>query len=225
LKKYLQDYFRIYSERRSLTVQEHEKIFDTVFQKTTENEKISGWQFFLSPIRIAAALGMCLLLSISAIWLYGRERVTTDEENFGEYFPRGNDTRPLFTVFCADAKQAGICRRSDILVFKIRPPRNYRYFSSFTRHIESNAVVWYYPATEDGRSLFVQDSVTGEGELLREGIVIGNDHALGEHEVWGIFSARALSWDDIRSLFDDKGVPLLRGKPDGTDSVFRLHGI
>ena len=92
------------------------------------------------------------------------------------------------------------------MIFKVRPPRDHNCYSAFARHIESDAVVWYYPATKDGRSLFIE--TTDAGQMLLEGITVGDEHALGEYEVISICSDSALDWDDIikRDIVVEAGV-------------------
>ena len=206
MNKKLQNYFQIYSEHREITVQEHEEIFDTVFRKIKKTESPSIWTRFRSPLVIGIAVaGAFVLLLLPVVWLHEKNRRSQSEAAVGsdEYSVKGGLTKPFVVIECTGSGERGGCHRNSVMIFKIHPPRDQNYFSAFARHIETNTAVWYYPATKDGRSLFIEQA--DAGQLLTDGIVIGDGHLLGKYEVISIFSNRALGWDDIRELFEDKG--------------------
>ena len=206
MKKKLQDYFRIYSEHKGITIQESEKIFNTVYKTIKKAESPSILIRFKSPFAIgAAAVAAVVLLSLPAFWLHekylrSQSAVVVDSE---EYSVKGGVKEPFVVVECTGSRERGVCHRESVMVFKIIPPLDQSYFSAFSRHIESNKAIWYYPETEDGKSLFIEQADVRQ--ILTDGIVIDDDHPLGDYEVVSVFSNKSLSWNDIRKLFDDSG--------------------
>jgi hypothetical protein len=195
-------FYRLYSGRRRLTIQEKESIIDSVIEKTLQKEPRRWWSWRLSSMgaRVAFATGVALLMAAPVLWLTQQSEVTD------EFTVRGSDPKPMFSVTCPASGTSSACRRGDKLVFRLFAPDKTLFFSAFSRHEKSGAVVWYFPRTDRDKGISVSDTV--KGDVVPEGIVIGDEHAAGVHEVFGVFSDHEVTRSDIRRLFEEnQGVP------------------
>jgi hypothetical protein len=189
-------FYRLYSGRRRLTIHEKESIIDSVIDKTLQKEPRRWWW----GARVAFATGVALLVAAPVLWLTQRSEVTD------EFTARGSDPKPVFSVTCPASGASSTCRPGDKLVFRLRASDKTLFFSAFSRHEKSGTVVWYFPKTDKDKSISVSDTV--EGGVIPEGIAIGDEHAAGVHEVFGVFSDHEVTRSDIRKLFEEnQGVP------------------
>jgi hypothetical protein len=120
----------------------------------------------------------------------------------GELVARGTAvSSPNFTPFCT---AGSICRSGARLAFQVEGAGR-RYFAAYARRPDG-AIVWYFPSEPDGvsRDLAARPA---SGGVLSEGIQLSDDHPPGRYEVFGVFSTRPLTRDEIKaSTTGDRGV-------------------
>ncbi len=217
-----QDSFRLYAEHAGVTVQEHEEIFDNVFAATRRAERKGFSVVVHHPVFRWAAISLALVgvLAIGG-WMATEFSSATTGRKMGTFTPRGTASVGGVTLICTGTQNPGMCHRSDTMTFRVTPSGTRQYFSAFSRHQKSGAVVWYFPATENERSLRLSSS--GDTILLEEGITIGEEHAPGTYELISIFSDNPLSAADIRGLFNEQG-EFDSHNADIVKSMFNIEG-
>ncbi len=186
---------RVLSGRWRLTVLEKESILEAVLKETQSKEKKNPWEFFqLSPVVIrVASLTLLVLLLIPVAVLFLR---TPDKDQF---CAKGNAPVSSFSINCIGPDGQNTCRVGHKLAFRLRPSTDKPYFSAFSRHIKTDLVIWYFPASEDDKSSLLLN--TGQDGVLSDGIKIGKEHEPGRYELFGLFTDEPLNRGEIRALF------------------------
>jgi hypothetical protein len=171
-------------------------IIDSVIAKRAQPAKRSVWSPFRTRIffRSSAALGLLMVTLPALFFLF----VSSHEED--DYRAKGDDSTPILALNCIEENGAHTCTKGSIVTFKVRPPEGRYFFSAFARHQKSGTVVWYYPATESEESLSLEENQ--QVAVLDAGVVIGDEHTIGEYDVYGIFSKSPHKREDIRKVFD-----------------------
>ena len=192
---------RLLSERKQLTVQEKESILDAVVAEIGRGGERRSLMSFLKnasiPVRVASAVAVLLLLAVPLMV------VLSPPDTAGEFAARGGKgtARSNFSVSCLRAKHTGECQRGDKLVFRVTPPEDRPYFASFARHLPSQAVIWYFPDAETSESPLIGD-ISKDG-VLSQGIKLGDEHAAGQYEIYGLFFRTPVRRKEIRELFGE----------------------
>ena len=199
MKNDLLHYYRLYSGKRQLTVQEKESILEAVISEHRAAHRSSLFSLSwgaLRPWTKVLAAACLLLVAAPLIYLSLHRPAETDA-----YFARGEADTDALYVQCREKSGAQGCNTGDVLLFKIHAVSSYRYFSAFSRHRKNGAVIWYYPATESGKSILIDAG--GKSGVLTDGISVGAEHRPGTYDVFGILSARPLDRKAIRSFFEN----------------------
>ncbi len=196
MKKELLHFFRVYSGRRRLTIQEKEAIIDAVLAKTLIGKKRT-LRHSLWPPAVARALVIAgLLMAAIPVVVFLAHRTGREDE----FVARGADPKAIMAVRCIGARDENTCKTGDTLAFKVRPPRDRHFFSAFSKNQNGGSVIWYYPAKEGDFSVSIPDD--GLAAVLENGILIGDEHVPGDYVIYGVFSEQRCRRRDIRQLFD-----------------------
>ena len=187
---------RLLSKRNRFTVQEKESVLKAVLEHTEETREKSFRERMVSPSRIVVTTLGILLLAVPLVFLV----LPSKKETFT---PRGGKgASAVFSVRCIAKEKPGSCKKGSRIVFKIIPPIDKGYLSVFAKHRSSGTVIWYFPDSEGEVSLEV-------GKYLKEqtfikAIGIGDEHAFGTYDVYGVFTDRALKRSEIRRLMNER---------------------
>jgi hypothetical protein len=212
LSKELHPFFRLYSGRRRLTVQEKESIIDAVIARTAPSKQRSIWEHFRTSAAMrAVVIAGCLLLAAPLVLLIGNK---SPIEN--EFSAKGGSAKPRFDVLCSEAKREHTCFKGNTLMFKVFPPDGQPWFGAFGKHTGTSLIVWYFPAREKDALI----SLAGKriGDFLKDGVVVGDEHSAGDYEIFGVFSSYPIKRADVRKLFEngvvtsDKEYTILKAK-------------
>lgn len=192
---------RLLSGQDRLSALEKEQMLSSVLQSvgvTSQKQKLN-WL----PQQLAWVLAACgvLLLVPTAYWAWPAGEVpavaTSGEhaEELGELRSKGVAQSSVnFSVSCTGRGADAPCQPGDKLVFAVQPGDTHGYFSAFAVRPDG-AVVWYFPAREDSRSVEVTGDTDG---VLNQGVMIGSEHQNGQHEIVGVFSTQPLSREQVR---------------------------
>ena len=209
-------YFRLFSGRRRLTVQEKESILDALLDAhaaSVDVPQTRGWRYFAKAAALAAGL---LLVAIPLAV------VLTNKNSDSEFAERGDVIRPGFTLKCSDESNSAHCLKGGTLAFVLRAPASLPYFAAFALHEESEKVIWYFPAKSELPSILIESN--SRKGVLKESIRIGEEHPVGQYKVFGVFSRKALFRENIRSVFlgdrdsSDDGISIV------TNTMTLYHG-
>jgi hypothetical protein len=190
---------RLLGKKERLSVLEKEEILRKLVAVGPEvaRERPSRL-LWLAPTVAAVAVAVLLPL-----WLVNQG---VDDE-FGARGLEGEG--PGFTVTCVGPNQGPRCAAGDKLIFRVFWQEHMPYFSVFSRR-EDGTILWYFPGSEGDKSLDVRaGNMRG---VLSLGILVGPEHTPGKYEVFGAFSARPLTKDLLRSLYD-------HGRGSGADAL------
>ncbi len=195
MKKELNPFYRLYSGRKALTIQEKEAVLEAVLAQTLRPGQASLSSAYRRTALYRVALVLCALVAISIPAVYVVSRDESREEGFTA---KGGDDAPLFTVRCTGMDNEHRCKLGETLVFQVSAPSGKSYFSAFGRNEKSDRIVWYYPADEGALSPEVGQS----RRVLSDGIVLGEEHVPGAYVVFGIFTEVPVTRSEIRAQFD-----------------------
>ena len=190
--KALLPFYRFYSGRNMLTVQEKEIILDKLVSANAVTKAPRAAKMLTLRIKAFVSVGILLLALPSAYLLSTAFR----EEAFTE---KGGES-PLFAVRCIEEDMSNRCPVGGTLAFKVIPPDDSLYFSVFAVNKETGKVVWYYPKSEDDVSVYLDNN--HQQHILNDGIRIGQEHPLGHYTAYGIFSGKPLKRHFIRKSFE-----------------------
>jgi hypothetical protein len=167
---------RLLAGKNQLGRLEKEAVLEEVLGKVAPRKSARRWLALAVPVIAVAVL---------VIWLVPRNQPS-------DFTARGAGAHvAAFQPTCN-----GECARDAKLLFDLQGTTGYRYFAAFAK-TPSGGVIWY----TSGRSL---ERELDHGVLV-DAIVIGSDHEPGRYRVFGVFSDRELSRDEIKQLFDDEG--------------------
>ena len=166
---------RLLAGKNRLGRLEKEAVLDAVLPRRSSHKL--RWIAIAMPALAAAAL---LLL-----WLVPRKH----EDAFSAR--GGGGSVAAFAPTCN-----GACTRGGKLLFDLHGTTGYRAFAAFAKAPDAS-VIWYVDGRELAHAL--------DRGVLAEAIELGADLPAGCYRVFGVFSDRALSRDEIRALFDDEG--------------------
>ena len=199
---------RLLSGTPQLTVQEKEAVLEQVLRHTkNENAAASRSRFGLSSVRFRVAAAVLSVLSAVPVLYWAIGSGEPGSEGSGapgtesEFFTRGAEASAYFSVKCPASEKSSVCRRGDTLTFQVAPSAENRYFAAFARHLGDDLVIWYFP--EAGRASTRPSADGARKGLLAKGIQIGEDHPGGAYEIYGVFSNRPMTRDNIKTLFGD----------------------
>lgn len=170
---------------------------DTVITKTCPEKKQHTWASLWSPVAVRILTGAVVVCAVAVPAFF---LVLKSEDN-GGYTARGNANIHTFSVSCLGAEKKDSCQHGDKLVFRVKTSDNKQYFSAFCRNEANGSVIWFFPSTADGKSLYLTD-MTQDG-VIQRGIVIDQAFEPGIFEVFGLFSATPLTRDDVRAAFEE----------------------
>ncbi len=140
-------------------------------------------------------------------WLYGMGSVAAFAAAIGlmvltlrgepepELAARGGEV-PTLSLSCGD--EGAACRPGAMLTFEVHAAHDFPFFAAFARR-DDGIFLWYVPVP-GGRSV----ALAGKAPLLATAIRIGPEHTPGEHQVFGVFSRRALSREEIVMALGDE---------------------
>ena len=188
--------YRLLSGRKSLSIQEKERIIDVAVAKCSISRKKRFVDIIQKPFFIRVVL-VSMFLSILVPFFYFKLYSDSKE---GEYRFKGDGEKPFLSLTCVYNNKVRECTNGSTLVFKLRATKDRNYFSAFAKHGVSGTVLWYYPATENEKSLLVEKK--RKNNILDIGIVLGDEHKPGAYEVFGVFSKRPYTREQLRSLFE-----------------------
>ena len=180
---------RLLSGQDRLSVLEKEQMLGSVLLGvgvTPQKQKINWFQQQLTWV--LAACGVLLLVPM-AYWAWPAGEAPGELRSKGVAQSSVN-----FSVSCTGRGQDAPCQPGDKLVFAVQPGDTHGYFSAFAVRPDG-AVVWYFPAREDSRSVEVTGDTDG---VLNQGVMIGSEHQNGQHEIVGVFSTQPLSREQVR---------------------------
>lgn len=193
---------RLLSKRNSVTVQEKEAVLKAVLDGVEHKRKQSFRERLVSPRGILVAFLGILLLAVPLVFMVLPNGKRT-------FTPKGKEAPTFFDVRCIADKRPGPCKKGNKIIFKIVPPKNKHYLSVFSKHRSNGTVIWYFPGSEKEGSLEVEKYL--RKDTFTRAIEIGDEHAVGTYDVYGIYTDRAVQRHEIRRLIDKKAE---EGKPD-----------
>ena len=200
-------YSRLLSERPGLSVGEKESALKAVLEHVDREESPSRFRRFgvlPTAVKLAAFAGFALVTIPIVVILSG-----SPGEQGEEFLEKGAlSEMPLFSIKCVDAAHikdtAGFkntCRPGDKIVFNVRPPTGQNHFSAFARRESDGLIIWYFPETEKGSSYAL--GAPSPNRILSKGVVIGKEYTSGQYKVYGIFSQKPTTREEIKSQFDE----------------------
>jgi hypothetical protein len=169
---------RLLAGKNRLGRVEKEAVLEQVLAGVAPRRRTARWLALAVPALAAAVL---------VIWLVPR-----GGDRASEFSARGSATH----VAAFEPTCSGACTSGGKLLFDVHGTTGYRYVAAFAQ-TPAGAIVWY----TSGRDL-ARDVDKG---VLVDAVVLGADHPPGRYRVFGVFSDRELSRDEIKQLFDDQG--------------------
>ncbi|HWZ87224.1 MAG TPA: hypothetical protein VNW92_00190 [Polyangiaceae bacterium] len=187
---------RLLARREGPSVLQKEALFEQIYRQIPHESARPRWPFGL------LAFGCVLAVTLGlALW---RRPAGSEFASRGAPPP----ALPRFAAGCVGGPPPG-CRAGGRLAFEVTASEGRHYFAAFARRSDG-VVIWYFPE-ENGLSLPFPG---GAASLLDRAVELGAEQPPGHYEVYGVFSARALTRAEIkRALGDD-----LRGR-DGVSVV------
>jgi hypothetical protein len=112
--------------------------------------------------------------------------------------PRGlGDATPQLAILCGDQPLARACAAGSELGFEAAALGGLDHLAMYAKR-EDGTVIWYMPATADGRSLALDaDHAT---VLVGERVTLGPEHTPGRYRLVAVFSAQPLDRDAVKDL-------------------------
>ena len=154
----------------------------------TADGKVGLLKWGLVTLLVAAAVPLFL------VWgPYGKKD--------GEFGVKGTGRETGFAVRCVDETETSApCRVGNTMLFQLHLNGDFVYFSAFSKHKKSGRVVWYFPAEASGMSIRIQENL--QNDFLTDGVVLGDEHHIGDYVLYGVFSKTALTRGNVKQLFD-----------------------
>ncbi len=178
---------RLLSGRNRLSSIEKDDILNNVL-RVENQQKPAKFVRWLLASGLAAALGGLLLLFYFP------------QQQAGQFTSKGDGLLAQgFSISCLADKGTDTCSQGSKLLFRTWPVTGKPYFSALAR-AEDGTVIWYFPSTDVPTSLDTRtEQVKG---VLKQAVMIGVEHGFGSYTVYGLFSAQALSKDEIRDRLE-----------------------
>jgi hypothetical protein len=169
---------------RDVSVLDKEILFESVVRQIDAPRRFGrvGW--------IAAGLS-----AAAAVVVFSLLRSVPDE-----FAARGNVRPRSFELVCVETGRAGRCPAHGTIAFGMHVEGAETYFGAFARTADDR-VIWFFPSLE-GRSQRV--NARDADSVLTQGVRLENTIAPGEYQVFGVFSAVALSRDDIKRRLGER---------------------
>ena len=186
---------RLLSGRDSLSQPEHEAILGAVLEATaaepaSEPERVRWWW----PAGFAALLAVGL-----AVWLLPTDPPAPDPDD--AFVARGgSDGAPQLELHCEPT-----CRAEGRVELEVADTQDFEHVAVFAFR-EDGAVIWYAPATDEGKSVPLPDAPRG---LLPFQIEIDDAHPPGRYEVVAMFSKTPLDRDAVRAAYEAKSAEVV----------------
>lgn len=148
----------------------------------------SGWWAVVFACAVAAALVLVVRTEPSPAVLHHDDALV----------PRGlGDAVPQITILCDDRPLAGACPTGSELGFEVAALGRMTHLSMYAKR-EDGPVIWYAPATADGRSLALD--AAHDTALVSERVTLGPEHPPGRYRVVAVFSTQPLDRDAIKAV-------------------------
>lgn len=174
---------RLLSGRDAPSVSEKEALFERIYARSEP-----GRRRWLVP-----SLGAALASAAAAVLVFSQLRGHSDPE----FQARGGGllgTGPELSLSCG----AQPCREGAKLSFAVRAASD-GYFAAFARRSDG-VVIWYFPeASAPSQPL----PAGGARAVLDRAVVLGPEHLPGQYEVFGVFTARPLTRDELKLAVGD----------------------
>jgi hypothetical protein len=174
---------RLLSGRDSPSVSEKEELFERIYARSEP-----GRRRWLVP-SLGAALASAAAVVLMVTQLRG--------PSVPEFQARGGGALgagPELALSCS----AEPCREGAKLSFAVRSASG-GYFAAFARRSDG-VVIWYFPEASAE-----SQPVPGGGAraVLDRAVVLGPEHLPGRYEVFGVFTARPLTRDELKLAIGD----------------------
>lgn len=180
---------RLLAGRDAPSVTEKEELFERIHARVQSEAGARRW--------LVPALGAALSAAAAAVFAFLLPSAAP------EFQARGGSVDAPVELQLSCGREA--CRPGAKLSFSVRSAAG-GYFAAFARRGDG-VIIWYFP-DELGTTPAVPASETSA--VLARAIVLGPEHAAGSYEVFGVFTARALTQGELEQALGDD----LRGKGD-----------
>lgn len=175
---------RLLAGKDRLTRLEKEEILAGVMDRVAGGRAPSRrWPYVLAAACAVAALAL-------AVPLLRRDGLAPRGAGAG-----GTD----FQTYCTLDGRRAPCRNGAKLLFELSATTERRFFAAFARR-QDGTVIWYFPGDELERSL---DAAGQEHGVASRGFLLGPEHPPGRYRVYGLFSARPLTRQEVRSRVEE----------------------
>lgn len=168
---------RLLAGRDRLSVVEKDAILATVLPAGPARRR---WWLIALPAVAAVALALIVV-------------VPSGTPVHDDFAARGGATAALRLV-CPDG-----CRADRKLLFDVSGTSGYGYFAAFAKRGDGE-VIWYFPSLTEPSPALTRGHV--HDGVFERSAVLGVEHPAGTYRVYGVFSTRPLSRDEIRASFD-----------------------
>lgn len=190
---------RLLAQEKRILGPEKKQILENVLNavETTSSPKpmLVGFKWLIYGVPVS--------LGILTVVLWGLLGTSTNPSSTPKdeaFTPKGGDGRPLLAVACGTDGTTN-CHREDSLAFQLRPPKGINHVAIFAQNKKTGTIIWYYPKTENEHSLNIEHKDT-TNNWLHSGVLIGDEHSPGIHEVTAVYSASPMTRGNVRAIFE-----------------------
>ena len=182
---------RLLSGRPEMAAPEKDAVLVAVLARVAEPPRPRLGSLRWALVAAGAAAALLLIAGPLALGWF-RDRPASDA-----LVARGGGPDP-FDVQATCPGSAG-CRAGAKLIFRVRAPAGRPWFSAFGQRPDG-VVAWYFPATEDLRSVDTRQA--RQDGVLPAGVLLATDHPPGQVALRGQFCAQPLGRAQIRAVYE-----------------------
>jgi hypothetical protein len=188
---------RLLSGRDQLSVGEKEQILDQVLSQVAQAEPAETRFPWRVPRWAFAALALVLVVPPALLLWRNRQG--------SEFTARGGPgAAPALEPLCLGADGgAGACAQGGKLFFKLSPGR-FQAFAALALAPDGKTL-WYFP--NDTLATSVDLARSKPSGILDQAIALDDRHAPGDYTLYGVFSERPLTKEEVRQAIQEPGRP------------------